>query len=147
MSGSTIGKAAEAAGVGVETIRFYERRQLIRQPPKPPHGGYRVYSDDIIRQLRFIRRAQDLGFSLREIRELLSLRTTGDADAADVHEHALEKLRDVDRKIERLQRIRHALSGLLEACPGQGGLRCCSIYEALEGDEGESGDGCPGRLS
>lgn len=140
MTGMTIGRAARAAGVNVETIRFYERRRLIEQPPKPAFGGYRVYPETTVRRVRFIRRAQDLGFSLREIAELLSLQTTGGADAADVQDRAVEKLRDVDEKIERLQRIRGSLTDLLARCPGQGDLRCCSIYEALEQDEVLTGE-------
>lgn len=146
MSDLTIGKAAQAAGVNVETIRFYERQRLIEQPPRPAHGGYRSYPEDTIRRVRFIRRAQDLGFSLREIADLLSLRTAAAADAADVRRRALDKLRDVDEKIDRLQRIRAGLSELLEACPGKGALRCCAIYEALEEDEVLAGAGvsrCP----
>ena len=70
MTDMTIGKVADVVGVGVETIRFYERRKLIEQPPRPREGGYRIYSDATVRRLHFIRRAQELGFSLREIAEL-----------------------------------------------------------------------------
>jgi len=139
MTDMTIGRAAQAAGVNVETIRFYERRRLIEQPPKPAYGGYRIYPESIVRRVRFIRRAQDLGFSLREISELLSLQTTASADAADVRERTMDKLRDVDEKIERLQRIRKSLTDLLASCPGEGALSCCSIYEALERDDVLSG--------
>lgn len=141
MAGLTIGKAAQAAGVNVETIRFYERRRLIEQPPKPVQGGYRAYPERTIRRVRFIRRAQNLGFSLREIADLLSLQATPGADAAEVRRRTLEKIRDVDRKIDRLQRIRKGLAELLESCPGKGPLQCCSILEALEHDEHLSGDG------
>jgi len=140
MSGVTIGRAAESAGVNVETIRFYERRQLIEQPPKPTCGGFRSYPEDTIRRVRFIRRAQELGFSLREISELLSLRTTHNADASDVRQLALDKIRDVDEKINHLQQIRSGLADLIEACPGKGALRCCSIYGAFDGDDILSGE-------
>ncbi len=74
MNRMTIGEAARRAGVGVETIRFYERRKLISQPPKPSGGGYRSYPEETVDRIRFVRQAQELGFSLREIVDLLSLR-------------------------------------------------------------------------
>ncbi|WIX32619.1 MerR family transcriptional regulator [Salinicola sp. JS01] len=140
MSDMTIGKVAEAVGVGVETIRFYERRGLIEQPPRPEGGGYRVYSEETVQRVQFIRRAQELGFSLREIAELLSLRTDHDTDAGEVWQRATAKLQDVDRKIERLQHIRRGLMTLLDRCPGEGPLRCCSIIDALEHDERLAGE-------
>ncbi len=134
MSGTTIGKVARLAGVGVETIRFYERRGLIRQPPKPALGGFRAYPDETVHRIRFIRQAQELGFSLREIDDLLSLRADPSSDAGDVRERARAKLTDVNRKIVELERIRSALEALIAACPGGGALRACSIMDALEGD-------------
>ncbi len=121
MSGPTIGKAARMAGVGVETIRFYERRGLIEQPPKPALGGFRAYPDETVRRIRFIRQAQELGFSLREIDDLLSLRADPSSDAGDVRERAEAKLTEVNRKIGELERIRTALETLLAACPGDRG--------------------------
>ena len=105
----TISKAARNAGVGVETIRFYERKGLIKQPPKPLDGGYRIYPVETVAHIRFIRQAQEIGFSLREIEELLSLRADPSADCSDVRERAAAKLEEVDRKMERLGRIRAAL--------------------------------------
>ena len=133
MKEMTIGKAALKAGVGVETIRFYERKGLIDQPPKPLDSGFRVYPDEAVRRIRFIRQAQKIGFSLREIDELLSLRADPLADCADVREQAVAKLEEVDRKIARLKEIRGALEELIAACPGQGALRVCSIMGALVG--------------
>jgi MerR family mercuric resistance operon transcriptional regulator len=129
----TIAAAAQAAGVGVETIRFYERRGLIKQPPKPNGGGFRVYSTDTIARIRFIRQAQELGFSLRQIDELLNLRADPRADAASVRARAAAKLDEVDAKIRHLRKIRRALNTLIAACPGKGALGCCSIMEALAG--------------
>ncbi len=129
----TIGKAARKAGVGIETIRFYERRGLIEQPPKPLEGGFRVYPDGTVERIRFIREAQELGFSLREIDELLSLRADPSTDAGDVRKRATAKLEEVDRKLAQLERIRAALEELVAACPGSGALRACSIMEVLEG--------------
>jgi MerR family mercuric resistance operon transcriptional regulator len=143
MEAVTIGKAARAAGVGVETIRFYERRGLIEQPPKPHGAGYRHYPADTVRRIRFIRQAQELGFSLREISELLGLKADPAADAVDVRNRAAAKLGQVEEKIHQLERIRGALEALIAACPGQGELGHCSIMEALERTrtDGEIRDG------
>ncbi len=134
MTDMTIGKVADVVGVGVETIRFYERRKLIDQPPRPREGGYRIYSDETVRRLHFIRRAQELGFSLKEISELLELRDADgpSADASNVRQRAITKLHDVDQKINQLRQIRQGLAALVDRCPGQGPLQCCSIFEALE---------------
>jgi MerR family copper efflux transcriptional regulator len=130
MKALTIGKAARESGVGVETIRFYERQGLIEQPPKP-HMGVRRYSDEAISRIRFIKKAQQLGFTLREIHELLALRADPDADCSQLREEAVAKLQNVRQKIEQLQQIGAALETLINACPGQGGLQACSILEAL----------------
>jgi MerR family mercuric resistance operon transcriptional regulator len=126
----TISQAARRAGCGVETIRFYERQGLIERPPKPA-AGFRRYPSEIVDRVRFIRQAQGLGFSLREIDELLSLRTDPAADCADVRSRASAKLDEVARRIDQLERIREALGELIEACPGHGATRTCSILEAL----------------
>ena len=133
-----IGKAATAAGVGVETIRFYERKGLIEQPPKPLDTGFRIYPEETVQRIRFIRQAQEIGFSLREIDELLSLRADPAADCAHVRERAAAKLEEVERKIEQLGRIRSALNELIAACPGRGALRECSIMASLISATGES---------
>ena len=133
-----IGKAAMKAGVGVETIRFYERKGLIEQPPKPLDTGFRVYPEETVQRIRFIRQAQEIGFSLREIDELLSLRADPAADCAHVRERAAAKLEEVERKIEQLGRIRSALNELIAACPGRVALRECSIMASLISAPGES---------
>lgn len=132
MQGLTIGTAARDAGVGVETIRFYERQKLIERPPKPAGSGVRRYPAETISRIRFVREAQQLGFSLREIRELLALRADPAADCSKVREQAMEKLNEVQQKIERLQQIGSALQTLIAACPAHGGLQACSIIDALE---------------
>ena len=129
----TIGRAAEAAGVGVETIRFYERRGLIDQPRKPARSGFRTYPDDVVPRLRFIRRAQAMGFSLGEIGEFLSLRADPAADCGKVRERATTKLAEVDRKLAELNSMRAALEDVIAGCPARGALRQCTILEALEG--------------
>ncbi len=135
MKAMTISKAAKRAGVGVETIRFYERRGLIPQPLKPASGGFRDYPQETVSRLRFIREAQELGFSLDEIAELLTLRADPKANCAQVQRRAEAKLAEVERKVERLQGIGMALERLIQACPGKGALGACSILETLEGEQ------------
>ncbi len=132
MTAMTISKVAKKAGVGIETVRFYERKGLIQQPPKPSIGGYRVYPAETGERIRFIRQAQELGFTLREIQELLSLRTDPGTDCADVRERAQTKLDEVNRKIALMKGIQTALKKLIAACPGQGALQVCSIIDAIE---------------
>ncbi len=131
MKDMTIGQVARSAGVGVETVRFYERRGLVARPPKPLDGSSRRYPAEAIGHIRFIRQAQGLGFSLREIEELLLLRADPATDCADVRERAVAKLEHVRGKIEELERLRRALETLIAACPGSGALRACAIMEAL----------------
>lgn len=126
-----IGELAKMAGVGVETIRFYERKGLVAQPSRPAAGGFRSYPEETVARLRFIRQAQDIGFSLRETRELLSLQLDPSADCGEVRGHAQAKLDEVKRKITSLECIKQALEELIEACPGEGALRECSILAAL----------------
>lgn len=132
-TGMTISHAARRAGVGVETIRYYERCGLIRQPVRPRSGGYRFYDDEVVERIRFIRQAQELGFSLREITELLSLRADPGADCGDVRAQAVIKREEVSRKIGQLVQIRAALDELIASCPGGGALRACTIIDALTG--------------
>ncbi|MBL4757940.1 MAG: MerR family transcriptional regulator [Rhizobiales bacterium] len=130
-----IGEAARQAGVGVETIRFYELKGLIDQPGRPKNGGYRDYSDQEVRCVLFIRSAQQLGFSLSEIGELLALKTSPAAQCVEVREKATAKLHEVHVKIENLGKIKRALRILIESCPGEGPAVNCSIMNAItEGD-------------
>jgi DNA-binding transcriptional MerR regulator len=121
MPALTIARAARETGVKIETIRFYERRGLIERPLKGE--GYRVYSRHYIARIRFIKEAQQIGFSLAEIDELLALRADPNADCSAVQQQAIAKQQEVRRKIE--------LQTLIAACPGQGALQCCSIIDAL----------------
>jgi MerR family mercuric resistance operon transcriptional regulator len=141
--GMTIGQAAREAGVGVETIRFYERQGLIEQPSKREGGGIRLYPADLVERIRFIREAQQLGFSLREASELLVLRASPDADSSDVRAQVTAKLGDVEQKIEQLQRIHAALTTLVARCPGRGELSACSILDALSHPRADRAD--PGK--
>jgi Hg(II)-responsive transcriptional regulator len=135
--GLTISRVAKRADVGVETVRFYERRGLIKQPPRPRSGGFRFYDDSIVERIRFIRQAQELGFSLREIKQLLSLRADPTADCGDVRKQAVSKRNEVERKIAQLQQIRAALDELIASCPGGGALRACTIIDALAEPPGD----------
>lgn len=133
MSSMTIGKVARLADVGVETIRFYEREALIDEPPRRA-SGYRQYSTDVVEQLRFIRRAKALGFTLKEVKELMSLRDGGGRRRGEVRVIAEATMRDIDQKLARLQAMRSALSGLVESC-ACGGRPTCPILEALNDPE------------
>jgi len=137
MSQLTIGKAAAHTGVGVETIRFYERIGLIEQPPTPPGSGFRRYPPATIQRVRFIRQAQEIGFSLREISELLALRADPSADHGQVRTQAGLKLEEVNRKFQQRQSMQGAREVLMAACPGRGALRTCSIMDALTKTQGQ----------
>jgi MerR family mercuric resistance operon transcriptional regulator len=130
----TIGQVARRADVGVETVRFYERQGLVPEPPRSA-SGYRQYPEETIARLHFIQRAKELGFSLREVEELISLRFESSACASDVKNKAEEKVRDIDDRIRDLQRMRKSLSQLAAACTGRGSTEECSILGALEGTQ------------
>jgi MerR family mercuric resistance operon transcriptional regulator len=126
-----IGEIAKQSLVGVETVRFYEQKGLIAQPPRSTAGGYRDYPADAVRRVRFIRSAQQLGFSLAEIAELLDLATVSGGQCADVRQRAAVKRKEVQAKIADLRNIIKALDALIDACPGEGPARTCSILEAI----------------
>jgi MerR family mercuric resistance operon transcriptional regulator len=127
MAGMTIGRLAGAAGVHVETVRYYQRRGLLALPPRPT-GGVRRYSQAAVAQLRFIKRAQDIGFSLAEIKQLLRLqRMPGCRDARAL---AAAKLSAVEQRMANLERVRGALVRLVGECDA-GAARSCPIIEAL----------------
>ncbi len=130
----TTGQVAERAGVNIQTVRYYERRGLLPAPPRRP-SGYRQYDADHVARIRFIKRAQELGFTLQEIEELLSLRTDPDADSADVRGRTFSKMLEIDRKIEDLTRMRAKLAELASSCSGHGSTSECPILEALEGQD------------
>ena len=137
MSEYTIGQAAKAAGVNIETLRYYERRGIVPEPLRSP-GNYRLYRVDSVLTVRFVKRAQDLGFTLNEIRQLLALRGGGDsATCADVRAQAERKLRDIESKIRSLQSMQRALSQLVMQCSAEGPVTRCAILEALEPENGQ----------
>lgn len=131
MDGLTIGELAKQAQVNRETVRYYERRRLLGPPPRSP-SGYRLFSEDALRRLRFIRHAKVLGFSLNETRELLRLRV-GSVNACErVRDRTRSKIADIDRKIKALQDMRNALSELAAACSRRRRTVDCPILDALE---------------
>jgi MerR family transcriptional regulator, copper efflux regulator len=127
----TIGEVAKAAGVGVETIRFYERKKLIPQP-KRSTTGYRTYDQQIAQRVRFIRRAQELGFSLAEVRQLLELRLDPRRSCSEVKAEAEMKLETIDSKIAELRRMRKSLQALARSCSGEGPTSACPILDAID---------------
>src|SRR5712692_2572047 len=134
MGSLTIGALAKRAGVGVETVRFYERRGLVRRPARPGMG-YRSYPEEAVGRIRFIRNAQGLGFTLQEVKELLALRVTAGTSCAAVRARAAAKVADVKRRVADLDRIKAALERLIAVCPGRGALVNCSILDALDSAE------------
>lgn len=126
-----IGQMARQEEVGIETVRFYERQGLLSEPARKA-SGYRQYTDDAIIRLRFIKRSKELGFSLKEIAELIELRFDPDATCAEVKEQAQHKLIDIEARIRDLNKMKKMLQKLTTACKGNGSLEGCSILEALD---------------
>jgi len=133
MKGLTIGKLARAAGVSTDTIRFYERRGLL-SPPARTAANYRLYPDKDVLRLKFIKRAKALGFTLNEIKELLSLRHDPKATKAVVKSLTESKIEDIKNRIVDLQRILAILEHLAETCDGHGSADDCPILAAMDMD-------------
>ena len=133
----TVGKLARAARVGIETVRFYERRGLLEPTSRLP-SGYRIYSETAVSRIEFIRKAQQLGFTLNEIGQLIELEADAQANCGVVRTRALEKIAAVERKISDLQRMRDALVGLADSCDGNKPMKECALLECLT----ESGAPC-----
>ena len=129
----TIGQVAKRCGVGVETVRFYEREQLIVQPSRPA-SGFRQYPPDTVGRVRFIQRSKALGFSLREIGDLLSLRVDRTATCPEVRKRAEAKIADIEKKIETLLGMKRVLEKLTAACRKREPTGDCPILEALGDD-------------
>ena len=126
----TIGQLAKRAKVNLETIRYYERRGLIPEPPRS-ESGYRMYSRDAVARTEFIKRAQALGFSLREISEIFALRMEPETTCGDMKAKVEAKIEDIEQKIADLEQIREALVAMAEKCRGKGPIGECPILEAL----------------
>ena len=125
-----IGQLAKQAGVNIETIRYYERRNLIPKPPRRA-SGYRQYSTDYIARIRFIKRAQELGFSLTEIADLLALRVESDTICKEVQQQVEIKIADIELRIQTLQQMKTVLSDLVKACHENQLTNECPILTAL----------------
>ncbi len=134
MHSLTIGKVARLAGVGVETIRFYQRRGLVSEPPRG-EPGYRQYPKETVARIRFIRRAKELGFSLREIKELLELRIESNTTCEDIRRRAVVKKADIEEKIRVLKDMKKALLKLIGACEGAGSIGECPIIDFLDWED------------
>jgi MerR family transcriptional regulator, copper efflux regulator len=127
-----IGQLAKRGGVGIDTVRYYERNGLLT-PHTRLASGYRRYGEIELARLRFIRRAQALGFTLKEIKQLLTL--SAQRDVARVKRSAQKKLLDVETRIAALERMRDGLATLIEACPGHGRAADCPILRALTDED------------
>lgn len=125
-----IGELAKRSGVGIDTVRYYEREGILPKAQRLA-SGYRAYDAEDMRRLRFVLRAKACGFTLAEIRELLALCWRSEDDMAAMKDAAQLKLADVEVKLHELSLIREALSALIDACPGHGALACCPILHAL----------------
>ncbi|MBW1894836.1 MAG: heavy metal-responsive transcriptional regulator, partial [Deltaproteobacteria bacterium] len=126
MNGITIGRLAKQAGLGIETIRFYERQGLIEPPPRTD-SNYRIYPEEEVNRLKFIKRAKNLGFTLKEIKELLFIQHDPQATKADIKKRTVEKIEDIRKKVRDLIRIQEALEHLVGSCDGHGPLSECPI--------------------
>ena len=131
----TIGAVAKRAGVPIDTIRYYEREGLLPEPLRRA-SGYRSYGESAVAQLRFIRRAKELGFTLEEIRELLALSRDRQRGVTAVKKRAQQRLAAIEARIAELQRVRDGLVELVASCPGHGAPEHCPILRAL--NDGES---------
>lgn len=131
----TVGQVAKEAGVGIETLRFYEREGLLEPPKRREPSGYRQYSQDVIPRLVFIRRAKELGFSLPEIRELLYLRADPSVTCADIRHRAEVKIADISRRVDDLVKIRSALEEIASTCASAEPSGPCPLLEHLSNED------------
>ena len=131
----TIGKIAKEAGVGVETVRFYERKGLLKRPVKKPSEGFRSYKEEDAKRIRFIKRAQELGFTLKEVAELLALNEKPEATCGDVKLKAQAKLEEIESKLKDLKKMKDSLREIEAACDrSKKAVACCRITDCFEGN-------------
>lgn len=131
----TIGELARQSGVNLETVRYYERRRLLPKPARSA-SGYRQFPPELVQRIRFIKHAQALGFTLSEIKELLSLRVDPDTTCAEVRAKAKAKTADIEQKIRSLEGMKKVLERLASRCSGRGPASECPILESLDGEDG-----------
>ena len=129
-----IGQLSDRSGVKLETIRYYERAGLLPPPPRTA-SGYREYRPDHLQRLVFLRRSRQLGFSIKEVQDLLNLASQPDRVCRDVTRLAAAHITSVKAKIRELQRLQRALEKLVCACPGRARIADCGILEALGDSE------------
>ncbi len=155
MKTMTAGQVARLAGVGVETVRFYEKNGLLEKPARRV-SGYREYDEQTVNRLRFIQRAKDIGFTLTEIKDLLSLRSCSDQPCDDMRERAEAKITEIEEKVALLLRMKQVIGRLVSSCGKQEDSSRCPILEALDGitttdrrnEDGDDNDdhgGLPGQ--
>lgn len=130
MASYSIGEMAKRAGVGIDTVRYYERTRLLPAATRLA-SGYRNYDGSDVQRVSFIRHAKALGFTLDEIRDLLALSTDRERGVRGIKARAESRLADIDHRIRELQRVRRGLHQLIAACPGEGSLEACPILGAL----------------
>ena len=126
----TIGQVARKTGVSVEAIRYYEKEGLITEPERSP-SGYRQYQTETVKRVLFIQRAKEVGFTLKEINDLLTLQSNPNACCGDILSRATSKVEQIEAKIDELQRMKNALQELTEECVSDSGLEDCPILDAL----------------
>ena len=126
-----IGKAAGEAGVNIQTLRYYERRGLLADPDRTP-AGHREYPIEAVQRVRFIKRAQELGFTLSKIEQLLVLRADRRSSCATVRSTARVKIHDIEQKIAALRAMKRALAILERSCATRRSKRACPLIESLE---------------
>ena len=134
MNGLTTSEVARRSGVNLQTIRYYEKRGLLPKPPRSP-SGYRAFHHDTVRRVRFVKRAQELGFLLEEIKDLLTLRVAPGTTCGQIRQCAQGKIGEIDGKIRNLRRMKKALERLAASCSGTGPAGECPILESLDPEE------------
>jgi len=140
LKGITIGQVAKASNINIETVRYYERRGLIPEPPRN-ESGYRMFSKEAIQDIKFIKRAQGLGFTLEEIKKLLSASNDEESfKAEELYDFATEKIQEIESKIREFNNMKSLLEDVARKCPGPGVPRNqCSIIKKLTEGENENG--------
>ena len=131
MGSLRIGQIAKQSGVGIETIRYYERQGLLEEPERRP-SGFRQYDQSVVARLQFIRRTKDLGFTLAEIKELLGLWFDATTRCEHVRQRAEQKIEDIDDKIRSLQRMKRSLKTVIQQCESRESFTECPLWEGLD---------------
>jgi len=133
MEGLTISQVAKEANVNIETIRYYERRELISEPPRT-ESGYRKFPQEVVEDIKFIKRTQDLGFTLKEIKNLLAASNDENFRSGEMRDFATSKMKEIETKIHNLQQMKTLLEDLAGKCPGSGVSKGkCPIIKNFKG--------------